>query len=320
MLSSSLAVLAGFGLLIWGADRFVLGAAALARNLGVSSLLIGLTIVGFGTSAPEMLVSGTAALDGSPALAVGNAIGSNIANIALILGITTLVVPLTLHSQSLKREYPLLLAASLLATGLLLDGEISRTDGIVLTAALVVAVVLVVRIGLARGPADPLAEEFAAEIPAHMPTVKAVGLFLLGLAVLLAGSKLLVWGAVDIALALGVSEMIVGLTIVAVGTSLPEMAASIASALKNEHDIAIGNVIGSNIYNLLGVLALPGLLAPTVVDPEVVSRDLPTMLALTLALPLLALLGRNCLQRWAGALLTGSFVAYLAWVALDALG
>lgn len=319
MLLPILAVLAGFGLLIWGADRFVLGAAALARNLGVSSLLIGLTVVGFGTSAPEMLVSATAALEGSPALAVGNALGSNIANIGLILGITALVAPLTLHSQSLKREYPLLLAATLLASGLLLDGDISRSDGLILVGALVVAVYLVVRIGLARGPADPLAEEFAAEIPAHMPTPRAVGEFILGLLVLLGGSKLLVWGAVDIALSLGVSEMVVGLTIVAIGTSLPEMAASIASALKNEHDIAIGNVIGSNLYNLLGVLCLPGLLAPTAVGDGLLQRDLPVMLGFTLALPVLALLCKNRLGRWAGLALTLSFCGYLGWITLDSL-
>jgi cation:H+ antiporter len=320
MLLSILAVLAGFGLLIWGADRFVMGAAALARNLGVSSLLIGLTIVGFGTSAPEMLVSATASLDGSPALAVGNALGSNIANIGLILGVTALIVPLTLHSQSLRREYPLLLAATLLGSALLMDGELSRGDGFILLVGLLVAVLLVIRIGLARGPADPLAAEIAAEIPRRMPTHTALGWFALGLAVLLGGSKLLVWGAVDIALALGVSELVIGLTIVAIGTSLPELAASVASALKKEHDIAIGNVIGSNLYNLLGVLCLPGLLAPTTVDGSLLTRDLPMMLGLTLALPLLALLGKNRLGRWAGLLLTLSFAAYLGWVGLDAAG
>jgi len=320
MLLSILAVLAGFGLLIWGADRFVMGAAALARNLGVSTLLIGLTIVGFGTSAPEMLVAATASLDGSPVLAVGNALGSNIANIALILGITALVAPLTLHSQSLRREYPLLLAATLLGSALLLDGELSRSDGFILLIGLVVALLLVIRIGLARGPVDPLGAEIAAEIPSQMPTAVASGWFALGLAVLLGGSKLLVWGAVDIALDLGVSELVIGLTIVAIGTSLPELAASVASALKGEDDIAIGNVIGSNLYNLLGVLCLPGLLAPTIVDDSLLTRDLPMMLGLTLALPLLALLGKNRLGRWAGLLLTLSFAAYLSWIGLDAAG
>jgi cation:H+ antiporter len=265
-----------------------------------------------------MLVSGTAALQGSPELAVGNALGSNIANIGLILGITALVAPLTLHSQSLRREYPLLLAATLLGAGLLLDGELDRLDGLVLLIGLVVAVVLVVRIGLARGPADPLADEIAAEIPAQMPTLHAVGWLLLGLAVLLGGSKLLVWGAVGIALELGVSEMVIGLTIVAIGTSLPELAASVVSALKNEHDIAIGNVIGSNLYNLLGVLCLPGLLAPSVLGDELVSRDLPVMLGLTLALPALALLCGNRLGRGAGLFLTLSFAGYLGWVTLTA--
>lgn len=320
MLLAILAVLAGFGLLIWGADRFVMGAAALARNLGVSTLLIGLTIVGFGTSAPEMLVAGTAALDGSPELAVGNALGSNIANIGLILGVTALVAPLTLHSQSLRREYPLLLIATLLGAGLLLDGEISRLDGVILLIGLAVAFWLVVRIGLARGPvADPLGTEIDSEIPAHMPTLHAVGWFLLGLAVLLGASRLLVWGAVDIALDLGVSELVIGLTIVAIGTSLPELAASIAAALKHDHDIAIGNVIGSNLYNVLGVLCLPGLLAPSALDDALITRDLPTMLGLTLALPALALLCNNRLGRGAGALLTLTFAMYLGWVTVDSL-
>jgi cation:H+ antiporter len=318
MLYSILAVLAGFGLLIWGADRFVIGAAALARNLGVSTLLIGLTIVGFGTSAPEMLVSGTAALSGNPGLAVGNALGSNIANIGLILGITALVAPLTLHSQSLRREYPLLVVATLLSSSLLLDGKIDRVDGLVLLAGLALAIFAVVRIGLARAPADPLQDEFAAEIPAHMPTVKAVGWLALGLLILLAGSKLLVWGAVNIASALGVSDLVIGLTIVAIGTSLPELAASVMSVLKKEDDIAIGNVIGSNLYNLLGVLCLPGLLSPTQVNGELVNRDLPVMIALTLALPVLALLCNNRLGRKAGLLLTLSFAAYLGWIVLDA--
>jgi cation:H+ antiporter len=320
MILSIIAVLAGFGLLIWGADRFVMGAATLARNLGVSMLLIGLTIVGFGTSAPEMLVAATAAIGGSPGLAVGNALGSNIANIGLILGVTALIVPLTLHSQSLRREYPLLLAATLLGSALLLDGELDRTDGWILLAGLATAIYLVIRIGLARGAPDPLYGEIEAEIPAHMPTAKAVGIFLLGLAVLLGGSKLLVWGAVNIATTLGVSDLVIGLTIVAIGTSLPELAASISSALKNEHDIAIGNVIGSNLYNILGVLCLPGLLAPTRVDGDLISRDLPVMLALTLALPLLAVICKNRLGRFSGLLLALSFTGYLVWVGLEASG
>lgn len=320
MIYSILAVLTGFGLLIWGADRFVIGAATIARNLGVSMLLIGLTIVGFGTSAPEMLVSATAAAGGNPGLAIGNALGSNIANIALILGVTALIVPLTLHSQSLRREYPLLLSASLLAAYLLWDGDLSRNDGLVLLAGLALAVYLVIRIGLARGAPDPLSGEIEEELPAHMPTGKATGIFLLGLLVLLGGSKLLVWGAVDIASALGISDVVIGLTIVAIGTSLPELAASIASALKNEHDIAIGNVIGSNLYNLLGVLCLPGLLAPTRIDGELITRDLPMMLGLTLALPVLALICKNRLGRFAGLLLATSFAAYLGWVTFDVTG
>ncbi len=320
MLLPSLAILAGFAFLIWGADRFVLGAAAIARNLGVSPLLIGLTVVGFGTSAPEVLVAGTAALQGNPGLAVGNAIGSNIANIGLILGATALVTPLLVHSDTVRKEYPLLMVISFASLLLVIDGNLSRVDGLILLGGLVVALIFLVRIGLARKAGDPLTDEFDAEIPTGIPTGRALLWFLVGLVVLIASSKLLVWGAVDTARYFGVSDLVIGLTIVAIGTSLPELAAAIASALKGEHDLAIGNVIGSNIYNLLAVLSLPGLLAPTALAPEVINRDMPTMLVLTtLPLAILLINRQQKINRIEGALLLLAFIAYQGWIYLDAV-
>ncbi|PUB80459.1 MAG: calcium/sodium antiporter [gamma proteobacterium symbiont of Ctena orbiculata] len=279
----SVAIVLGLVVLVWSADRFISGAAALADNLGVSPMLIGLTVVGFGTSAPEILVSTMAVINGNPGLAIGNAIGSNIANIGLILGFTALVVPLSVHSSVLRREYPLLLAVSVMTLILMWDGELNRLDGVVLVVTLVA--VLGWMIYTAKtGAADPIASEFDAEIPHDIPTQKAVLLLLGGLVFLLISSRLLVWGAVNVASALGVSDVIIGLTIVAIGTSLPELAASITSALKGEDDLAIGNVIGSNLYNLLAVMSIPGLVAPGPFSAEVMARDLPVMMALTLFL------------------------------------
>jgi cation:H+ antiporter len=319
MLMPVASILLGLGLLVWGADRFVVGAASLARGLGVPPLLIGLTVVGFGTSAPEILVSTMAALQGNPGIGIGNAIGSNIANIALILGATALIAPLTVKSDMLRREYPLLLAVSVIAYLLLLDGDLDRLDGILLLGGLVVSMLLLIRIGLQRRDHDPLAEEMEAELPTDVSLTAAIGWFLLGLAVLVVSSRMLVWGSVEIAEAFGVSDLVIGLTIVAVGTSLPELAAAIMSALKNEHDLAIGNVVGSNIWNLLAVLGLPGLLAPGAIPPEAVSRDMLVMLALTLALFVMGrtLKTRGVINRVEGALLLGTFVAYQAWLILD---
>ncbi len=283
MLLNILAILAGLAVLVWSADRFISGAAALANNLGVSPMMIGLTIVGFGTSAPEILVSSIAAIEGKPGLAIGNALGSNIANIGLILGVTALVIPLSVHSRVLKREYPLLLAISLISLALMWDGTLGRIDGLILLILLAGTLYWMVRSARTDG-SDPISSEFDAEIPHDVPTPRAVLWLIIGLLALLASSRALVWGASQVASALGVSDVVIGLTIVAIGTSLPELAASIASALKNEHDIAIGNVIGSNLYNTLAVLSLPGLIAPGPFLPEVLTRDQPVMIGLTIAL------------------------------------
>ena len=321
MLVSITLIFVGFVLLIWSADRFVMGAAALARNLGLPPLLIGLTIVGFGTSAPEILVSGMASLQGNPGLAIGNALGSNIANIGLILGITAIVVPLAVNSDVLRKEYPLLLIVSVVSYVLLKVDELGRMVGAILMLGLFISMFIVVKIGQRRQQSDVLAQEFTDEIPADMSTLQSIMWFCLGLVLLLIGSRLLVTGAVDIAKAFGVSDLVIGLTIVAVGTSLPELATSIASALKGEHEMAVGNILGSNLYNLLAVLSIPGLVSPGPVEQEVLQRDMPVMLGLTLALVLMGTgrHGKGSINRLAGAILLLAFVAYQCWVYYESL-
>ena len=309
-----LAIAGGFVLLTWSADRFVVGASALAYNLNIPPLIIGLTIVSLGTSAPEILVSGVASLQGNSGLAIGNALGSNITNIALILGITALIMPLNVHSSIVRRELPVLLGVMLLALMLLLDGSLGRLDGIILLTGIPFMLAWMAHIGMKeKSSHDPMSEEFADEVPTDMTMAKAGFWTLVGALCLVASSKILVWGAVSIAQAIGVSDLVIGLTIVALGTSLPELAASVMSVLKNEHDIAIGNVIGSNIFNLLAVLGLPGLLSPGPVDAAVLTRDYPVMIGLTVALFIMAygFRGRpGRLNRIEGALLVTAFVGY----------
>jgi cation:H+ antiporter len=311
MLLNILAILGGLAVLVWGADRFISGAAALANNLGVSPMMIGLTIVGFGTSAPEVLVSSIAAIDGNPGLAIGNALGSNIANIGLIIGVTALVVPLSVHSQVLQREYPLLLSISLISLALMWDGELGRIDGLILLVLLIGILAWMVRSARTE-TSDPISNEFDAEIPHDIPTPKAALWLGIGLLSLLLSSRALVWGAANVASTLGVSDVVIGLTIVAIGTSLPELAASIASALKGEHDIAIGNVIGSNLYNILAVLSIPGLIAPGPFLPEVLYRDQPTMIGLTVVVFLMGYGFGNHgrINRLEGAILLSAFIGY----------
>jgi len=306
------ATLAGFALLVWGAERFVMGAASTARLLGVSPLLIGLTIVGFGTSAPEILVSLMASLNDNPGLAVGNAIGSNITNIALILGVTAIFIPLSVHSGIVRRELPILLGTTLVAWLLVSDGQLDYTDGLILLGGLVFMLAWVIWLGLHSRGKDPMADEYEAEIPTDMPLSRSLLWLLFGLIILVASSRLLVWGAVGIAETLGVSDLVIGLTIVALGTSLPELAASVASALKNEPDIAIGNVIGSNMFNLLAVLGIPGIIKPDAVDPAVLSRDMPIMIALTVALLIMAwgFRGAGRINRLEGSVLLITYIGY----------
>lgn len=318
MLYPLLAILAGFALLIWSSDIFVDGASAIARLLGVSPLVIGITIVGFGTSAPEMLISTIASLDGAPELAIGNAIGSNIANIALVLGATTLFCAVTIESRLLKLELPILLGAMVLGYVMIADGVITALDSILLFITLIAILSWLVRDAMSKrtGKEDPLSAQVTDELDDHQMSMgKAIGFFMLGLAVLLASSKLLVWGATIVATHFGVSELVIGLTIVAIGTSLPELAASISSARKGEADIAIGNVIGSNLFNILAVMAIPGLISRTTVPPDVLSRDYPVMLVLTIVMFLLAFnFGREkaSIGRRAGIGFLCAFIAYQA--------
>jgi cation:H+ antiporter len=308
-----LAIAGGFVLLTWSADRFVVGASALAYNLNVSPLIIGLTIVSLGTSAPEILVSAVASLQGNGGLAIGNALGSNIINIALILGVTALIVPLKVHSSIVRREMPVLIGVMLLGLMLLLDGRLGQFDGVVLLSGMALMLLWMTRIGIKeKSSHDPISEEFADEVPTNLSMSRAGFWIVVGGLCLLGSSKLLVWGAVAIAHAMGVSDLIIGLTIVAMGTSLPELAASVMSALKNEHDIAIGNVIGSNIFNLLAVLGLPGLLNPGPFDAIVLTRDYPVMLGLTVLFFIMAygFRGPGRINRFEGALLVLAFVGY----------
>lgn len=313
MLENILIIIAGFLILLYGADRFVTGAAATARNLGVSPLIIGLTIVGFGTSAPEILISVVSSMGGNPGLAIGNAIGSNITNIALVLGTTALITPLDVRSETLRREYPILFAVTLVVLVLLMDGYFSRLDGLIMLAGLAVLIYGIVMIGMRSRTTDPISQEFAQEIPAKgMKTPRAVLWFSIGFFLLLLGSKLLVMGAVEIAHMWGVSDLVIGLTIVAIGTSLPELAASIMSALKKEPDIAIGNIIGSNMFNLLAVLSLPGIIDPGPLQHEVMNRDFPIMIGLTVLLFVMAygFKGPGRVNRIEGGLLLMAFIAY----------
>ncbi len=317
ILLNSVAILGGFILLIWSADRFVVGASGIAINMGISPLIIGLTIVGFGTSAPEMIVSGMAAYEGTPNLAIGNAIGSNITNIALVLGITALVTPLMVHSKILKREYPIMFFIMMFVWALLWDGELSYLDGILLITAMFALMALITLMGLKEkqqtDSQDSLEQEFSDEIPRDMSTAKAFLWLIVGLLVLLISSRMLVWGAVNVAHAFHVSDLVIGLTIVAVGTSLPELAASISSALKGEHEIAIGNIIGSNMFNLLGVLGIPGIMTGAILEPGVLSRDYPVMIALSVLLFLFAygFKGEGRINRLEGGVLLLCYISYM---------
>ncbi|MBL4796252.1 MAG: calcium/sodium antiporter [Oleispira sp.] len=305
------ALLAGLVILVWSADRFVLGAAASAKLMGVSPLVIGLTIVSLGTSAPEMFVSTMAALDGAGALAVGNAIGSNIANIALVLGVTALVAAIPIKKKLIKKEIPLLLLVTIIAGLVLADLSLDLFDALILIAALVVAIYLLFQQSSDSGEAI-IDEDEQAEIDA-MPAKKAIFWLIVGLAALLISSKMLVWGATSIAQAFGISDLVIGLTVVAIGTSLPELAASVTSALKGHHDIAIGNIIGSNIFNLLAVLPIPGLIAPLIIESAVMERDYMVMLGLTISLVVIIGLSfrRGVIPRFTGIILLASYVAYM---------
>ncbi|MCP4768053.1 MAG: calcium/sodium antiporter [Gammaproteobacteria bacterium] len=313
MLSFLAAVIAGLALLIWSADKFVEGAAALANHLGVSIMIIGITIVGFGTSAPEIVVSIIAVLNDTPDIAIGNALGSNIANIGLILGITAILMPVPVAGRLFRTEYPLLILATAVMAWSLYDLTLNIVDGFMLLGLLILSLFHLIRVHR-RNPAAYAREEHENEELIHdMKLSVAIGWLLLGLVVLVGSSKLLVWGASGIAVALGVSELIIGLTVVALGTSLPELAASIASLKQGKPDLAIGNVIGSNLFNSLAVVGLPAMLTSFSIDPSARERDASVVIALTL---LLLLMSRfpgaepRHLTRIKGIFLFAAFVIY----------
>lgn len=314
-------IVIGTTLLMWSADRFTDGAAAIARNFGVSRLIVGLTIVAIGSSAPEVFVSildsfKTCSVDNpdcGPEVAIGNALGSNITNIALVLGITALVRPLMINSALLKREIPILFVISALVFVFFWDLRLSHIEGFILLAGLAVYFIWLVHVGIqSRKENDPMVDEMIEELPEGMPSGKAIFWVILGLLLLVGSSKLLIEGASGIALSFGVSETVIGLTIVALGTSLPELGASVASVLKNEHEIAIGNVIGSNIFNLLGVLGIPAAIAAPVIEKDILNIDYPLMLGLIIVMAVMAYgyRGPGRINRVEGAILVAVFLGY----------
>ena len=316
MLGNAFEVIVGLLLLIWGADRFVHGAAAAARNLGVPPLLIGLTIVALATSAPEILVSLVAALRDETDLAIGNAIGSNIANIGLVLGVVAIFRPIELKSATLRREMPALLAVSLLTVSLFLDSYLSRVDGLVLLTGLVIVMIWLLRLGFRSSSSDPLRADFDAEIPKHMSMSVAIFWLLVGIATLLAGARLMVDGAINIAVALDVSEVVIGITLVALATSLPELAVSAVSAYRGEYGLAIGNIVGSNIFNLLAVIGVAATIQPAALHPSVLSLHIFVMVAFTLVLFAMTYEyeGRGQITRFEGIALIAAYLAYQAYV------
>ena len=319
-----LAIIAGFGILVWSADKFVEGAASTAKHLGMPSLLIGILIVGFGTSAPEMVVSAIAAMEGNPGLALGNAIGSNIVNVALILGVTALISPIVVNSNIVKKEMPLLLGIVLISGYLLLDNTLTFIEGIALLLGFFALVAWSI-ISALKSKNDALETEIEDELIEHEMSLKA-GIFwlVLGLVLLIGSSRLLVWGAVGVAHEFGVSDLIIGLTIVALGTSLPELAASVIAARKGEHDIAIGNVVGSNMFNILAVIGIATVIAPMNNIPlEVLQRDWIVMLVLTLALLLMSYgfkAKNGVINRIEGTILIVCYIAYNTYLGMSLTG
>lgn len=317
MLLAWLAVVAGLALLVWSADKFVEGASVTAKYAGMSPLLIGMVIIGFGTSAPEMVVSAIASLQGNPGLALGNAYGSNITNIGLVIGLVAVIAPIRVQSRILTKELPLLLAVTLLAGFQLLDGDLSRLDAFILLLVFFGIMGWSILQGRQK-PADSLEAEYLKEIDSHpMSLARAITWLVVGLVLLVISSRLLVWGAVIIAQSFGVSDLIIGLTVVAVGTSLPELASSLVAIKKNEHELALGNVLGSGLFNTLAVVGIAASIHPLSVDPEVLYRDWVVMAALTVVLLIMGigLRGRQGrINRVEGGLLLLTYAGYTGYL------
>jgi len=304
-------------ILVWSADKFVLGASSLARNMGISPMIIGLTIVAMGSSAPEMMVAASASLQGNPDTAIGNAIGSNIINIALVLGLTVMIKPMVISSSIIKQELPLVLLLTFLTYWMLSDNIFTFWEGGILLVGFFtfIATLLIKALKQKKNhsPDDPMVIEAEHELPEVTGSLKSVFWLIVGIVLLILSAHYLVESAVFIAKAFGISDLVIGLTVIAIGTSLPELAASIASVMKQEDDLALGNIIGSNIFNILAVLPFAGLIAPGPVDPEAITRDIPMMIAITLLLFVLCFsrqLGYFRITRFKGSLLVLSFVGY----------
>lgn len=317
-----IAVIIGLAVLVWSADTFIDGATSLAVRFNMPSFLIGVVILGIGTSAPELVVSALAALAGSPDIALGNAYGSNIINITLVLGVTALISPIIIRSDVIRYDLMLLIAATALAAIQLADGNLSLTDGIVLVVTL--AAVLMIQIFLSlRGNKDKveLPEELAAKQKINV--LKSFGTLIVGLSLLIASSRAIVWGAVELATLWGMSELLIGLTIVAIGTSLPELVASVAAARRGEHDMALGNVIGSNLFNTLGVVGLAAIIKPMQnIDPQILSRDMVMVGLVTLILFILAIIAfkrQGEMKHGSGVVLVLTFIFYSVWLAKSAI-
>lgn len=312
-----LAVVVGLAILVWSADVFIDGAVALANKLNVPSFLIGVIILGLGTSAPEMIVSMLAALEGSPGLALGNAYGSNIVNIALVLGATVLISPIIIRKSIINRDMPLLLLVTAVAAWQLSDGVLSNTDGIVLIVLLVVVLGIQIILSLREGNHEHEGDTVEETAKAEHSMAQGLGRLFLGLLVLILSSRAIVWGAIELATLWGLSELIIGLTIVAIGTSLPELVASLSAARKGEHDMALGNIIGSNVFNTLGVVGVAALIAPITPSSIILSRDILAMGLLTLllfAMCLFAFKTKRAFGRTSGTTLVLFFVGYTVWL------
>ncbi|MCA9190904.1 MAG: calcium/sodium antiporter [Planctomycetales bacterium] len=321
MTTAILAVISGLVLLVWSADRFVDGAAGTAKFLGMPTLLIGMVIVGFGTSAPEMIVSAIAASQSNPGIALGNAYGSNIANLGLILGVTAVISPIVVQSQILRRELPLLSLVTILSVVQLIDGEVSRLDAALLIVAFLLTMGWSIREGL-RGRGDVLERELLSEESSKtlIPS-RAIFWLVVGLLVLMGSSRLLVWGAVDIARALGISDLLIGLTVVAIGTSLPELASSIVACRKNEHDIALGNLLGSNLFNTLAVVGIAGAIEPISVTDVILWRDASVMCILTVSIFVFGYGHKNkpgVIGRAKGSILLALYIVYMSYLFITA--
>ena len=319
MLIAWLQIFGGLSCLAYGANHFINGAAQIARTIGISPLIVGLTVVGVATSAPEVLVGSIAAFDGNTNIAIGNAIGSNIANIGLVLGATVICSPLVITSKTLRREFFIMCVAMLIALRVMLDLALSRMDAILLLLALAGSIWWIVDISRQSPRADPLAMKLAIEHKSQAPVSKSLFSLISGLLILLVGAEFLVRGSVSVAVSFGLSDLVIGLTIVAIGTSLPELAASVTSALKNESDIAIGNIIGSNMFNTMAVIGVPTLINPSRFELDVIFRDFSIMYGLTMLMGSVVFMrNKHRIGRFDGAILLACFILYQTWLFTEA--